>query len=138
MGQAIITIAELLGIAILVGWWLWQWKLVKGTKGWPSAEATIESGAIEEVARARGAVVNLPTFAFSYQVAGEYYSGRISLLPYITDPNEGLMARMIGHKLQIRYDPRHPQVWYVTDTLIEGCKVEQKIGPHLVGFYPKD
>jgi hypothetical protein len=41
------------------------------------------------------------------------------------------MARMIGRKLQVRYDPARPDVWFIPDALIGGCKIEQKLAPHL-------
>jgi hypothetical protein len=45
---------------------------------------------------------------------------------------------MIGRKLIVYYDPAHPDRWLIRDEMIEGCKVEQKMGPHLVGLYPND
>jgi len=45
---------------------------------------------------------------------------------------------MIGRKLAVGYDPGHPDRWLIPDEIIDGCKVEQKMGPHLVGDYPKD
>src|SRR6185437_10264305 len=79
--------------------WLWgQRKRVEQTERWPQAEATIESGRFEAPAQGR---VSLPTFAFSYNVAGNYYSGRFALMPHTTD-SASLIERMIGRKLQVR------------------------------------
>jgi hypothetical protein len=100
-------------------------------------EATIESGAMEAVAHARYGDVTLPVFAFSYVVDREYYSGRFALFPYITDPGESIFARMAGRKLQLHYDPRKPAEWFLPEELIEGCEVEQEIGPHWNNYYPK-
>lgn len=121
--------------AVALGLRWWRRKGVEKAEGWPAAEATLESGGLEEVAQGRS---RLPTFAFSYQVAGKYYSGRFALVPYPTDAERSLIDRMIGRKLQVRYDPRHPELWFIPDKMIEGCKVEQKMGPHVIGFYPKD
>jgi len=41
--------------------------------------ATIQTGALEVVTSTRFNAVRLPAFAFSYQVRGEYYSGRFAL-----------------------------------------------------------
>jgi hypothetical protein len=82
--------------------------------------------------------IKLPVFAFSYQVFGEYHSGRFALMPYTTEPDESFTSRMIGRKLQLRYDPAHPEQWFIPDELIEGCKVEQKLGRVLTTFCPKD
>jgi hypothetical protein len=83
----------------------------------------------------------LPVFAFSYQVAGEYYGGRFALLPYITDPtvaDQSLLEHMVGRRVQVNYDPARPEAWFVADELIEGCRVEQKFGRDLVNFAPSD
>jgi hypothetical protein len=107
---------------------------------WPATEATIESGAPE--ATTENHKIVLPTFAFSYQVSGEYYSGRFSLLPdrysgrLLTD---SFIGQMIGRKLLVRYDPQRPQQWFIPDEFIEGCKVEQKVDVHAVhDFYPHE
>ena len=84
----------------------------------------------------RSGTVELPTFGFSYGVAGQYYSGRFSLMPY-DDPRESLLVRMAGRKLLVHYDPEHPEIWFISDAIIEGCKVQQKMGPRLVALYPK-
>jgi Protein of unknown function (DUF3592) len=122
-------------VVVAAGWWWWQRKRVEETEEWLQAEATIESGRLEGTAQGR---IKLPTFAFSYQIAGKYYSGRFALMPYTTHPEISFIDRMIGRKLQVRYDPRCPEVWFIPDKVIEGCKVEQKMGPHVIGFYPKD
>jgi len=121
-------------VAIATDWWRRQRKRVEETEAWPQAEATIESGRLEATAQGR---VNVPTFAFSYQTAGKYYSGRFGLMPHTTD-SDSIIDRMIGRKLQVRYDPSRPEVWFIPDKVIEGCKVEQRMGPHVTGFYPKN
>jgi len=122
-------------VAVAIGWWWRQRKRVEETEGWFQTEATIESGGLEGTAQGRA---RLPTFAFSYQIAGKYYSGRFALLRHTADPDRSLIDRMIGRKLQVRYDPRRPEVWFIPDKVIEGCKVEQKVGPHFIALYPKN
>ena len=122
-------------VSALIVWWIWQKLRLRKAADWPTTEATIESGAIEVVARNRYTTVELPVFSFSYSVGTEYFGGRFALLPYITDPGDSIIQRMIGRKLRVRYDPKHRDVWFIPDELIEGCKVEQKVGPHL--FAPR-
>jgi hypothetical protein len=50
-----------------------------------------------------------------------------------------MIGRMIGRTLQLRYDPHHPEVWFIPDDLIDGCQVQEKIGSHLIhSYYPRD
>lgn len=125
-------------VMVVVIVFAWEWRRhrrsVEDAGTWPITEATIESGALE---RTRDTRAVLPTFAFSYQIAGEYFSGRFGLIPAGTD-SATLIDSMIGKKLQLRYNPRRPTAWFIADERIEGCKVEQKLGPHIVGLYPKD
>src|SRR5947207_4975457 len=67
--------------AVLLVWWRWQVGTVRKAKRWPKTEATIQNviGAIEVVAQTKFNTLRLPVFAFSYQVQGEYYSGRFAL-----------------------------------------------------------
>jgi len=131
------TIALLLLATVTVANWIYKAKKRSKARLWPLTEATIESGAMEAVAHSRYGDVTLPVFAFSYVVDREYYSGRFALFPYITDPGESIFARMAGRKLQVHYDPRKPAEWFLPEELIEGCKVEQEIGPHWNNYYPK-
>jgi len=127
----------LVSIVLLVGWWIYQTLKRSKARHWPLTEATIESGNMEVVTRSKYGEVNLPVFAFSYKVGGEYYAGRFALLPYITDPGESLFSRMAGRKLQVHYNPQRLEEWYLPDEIIEGCKIEQEIGPHLNSYYPR-
>jgi hypothetical protein len=102
---------------------------------WPQTKATIESGALEPPKEGRYAL--LPTFAFSYAVAGERYSGRFSLLRSKTVSCETLLLHMPGQKIQVHYNPQNPTVYFVPDELIDGCKVEQKMGAHVTALYPR-
>jgi hypothetical protein len=123
-------------VAIFGLWWWKKQREIDGARQWPQTEATIESATIETYAGSRSGTVELPTFGFSYGVAGQYYSGRFSLMPY-DDPRESLLVRMAGRKLLVHYDPEHPEIWFISDAIIEGCKVQQKMGPRLVALYPK-
>src|SRR5262249_17384396 len=116
----------IVGIAfVALGLKIRQLVMSKKAQKWPSIEGIIESGKIEQVSgRGNNRPVFLPVFAFSYQVAGEYYGGRFALLPYITDPtvsDPSFPEHMIGRKVQVNYDPTHPESWFVADELIEGC-----------------
>jgi hypothetical protein len=126
------------GIPAFIGWLCWQLYLKHKAKSWPSTEATVQSGDTEVVHSSEYGAIRLPCFAFTYIVDGDRQSGYFSLRPYTTDPGEGLIQRMVNRKLQILYNPAKPEEWYIPTDLIEGCKVEQKMGPHIFGLYPKD
>jgi hypothetical protein len=120
-------------------------KLVREAAEWPTTEARVETGELESVHESGKAV--LPTFAFSYQAGGESYSGKFALLPkrafFPTEARhvfiESLIAGMIGRKMMIRCNPRQPEMWFIPDEMIDGCKVEQRIGFHMIRDYsPSD
>ena len=123
---------------LLLVWWRWRLAKIEKAKQWPTTEATIQTGALEVVASTEFNAIKLPAFAFSYQVRGEYYSGRFALMPYTVEYDESLINRMIGRKLVVCYDPAHPERWLIPDKMIDGYRVEQKMGPHLLDFYPRD
>ncbi len=140
----------LLGVALLVAGavsvavitWLISWyrqrKQVQQAGQWLPVEGRIESGALEGTHES-GKVV-LPTFAFSYRVSEESYSGRFSLRANISKAlAESMIDRMIRRKLFLRHDPNHPEVWFIPDEFIDGYKVEQKISSHVIhDFSPNE
>lgn len=130
----------LLAAIAVVGalWWRRAARKVEIARNWPAAEATVESGTLEAVADSSiRAPIVLPVFAFSYHVDEKYYSGRFTLSHIHTDPDQ-IIQRVTGRKLQIRYNPSSPDAWFISDEEIEGCRVEQKMGRHVVGLYPRD
>jgi hypothetical protein len=121
--------------AVFALWWWRKKREVDEARRWPQKEATVETAALEPATEGRYG--RFPTFGFSYEVAGESYSGRFSLVRPRTVPRESLLRQLVGHKLHVHYDPQRPEVWFIPDELIEGCKVEQKMGPHLIALYPR-
>lgn len=127
-------------VAVAVAAWLISWyrqrNLLQQAEQWLPVEARIESGALEGT-RETGKIL-LPTFAFSYQVSGEYYSGRFSLKPKAFPTQEiveSIIGGMIGRKLLLRYQPEHPEVWFIPDEYIDGLQVQQNIGSHVIHDY---
>ena len=149
--NTLLGVIAVVGSALLIALAAWvisgyrQRKLVQEAREWLPAEATISSGALESMRETSKAV--LPTFAFSYQVSGEYYSGKFSLMPRrALFPSqarkafiESMIAGMIGRKISLRYNPRQPDAWFIPEERIDGCKVEQRIGSHMIHNYqPRD
>ena len=95
IGIAILSVVLSVPVLLFV-WWRWQRARVEVAKGWPTAEATIQYGRIEVVSAKGLNTVRLPAFAFSYQVQGEYYSGRFALMPFTVQYDEYLINRMGG------------------------------------------
>ena len=133
-----IVVAALVALGLKIR----QLTMSKKAQKWPSVEGTIESGKMEQVGGGgKQQPIFLPVFAFSYQVAGEYYGGRFALRPYETDPNvadPSFLEHMVRRKVQVNYNPAHPETWFVADELIEGCRVEQKFGRDWVNFSPSN
>ena len=129
-------------ILIFLGIRIWRRRVFRTATKWPCVKGTIESGKLEQAAGGgKHPKVILPVFAFSYRVGTEYYSGRFALLPYITDPfvaDSSFVEHMIGRKVQVNHDPLKPEVWFIADKLIEGCKVEQKFSGNWIDYSPPD
>ena len=127
----------LLTLIALVSWWQWQVRRRERAAQWQETEATIQSAGIETVRQTRGGGVNLPVCAFTYVVGSEYYSGRFSLAP-ASKPTEYPTDTLVNRKLPVRYDPDHPENWYIPLDRFDNCVLEQKMRPHLIRLYPKD
>ena len=120
MDKALLGVVLVVAIAVstaVVAWVISQYrtrKLVELAGQWLPVEGRIESGALEGTHES-GKVV-LPTFAFSYQVSEDSYSGRFSLMANVSAARaESMIAQMIGRKLLLRYDPVHPEGWFIPD-----------------------
>jgi hypothetical protein len=90
-------------------------------RSWPTVEATIQSAQREMVGSGRYAV-ELPCYAFSYVVDGEYHSGRFGLVKAIGGAGAPLRD-MVDKKLTIQYDPKRPSSFRIPSAMIEGCQV---------------
>lgn len=138
----VVLASIILFFLFVLGTKIWRGIISRKATKWPCVEGTIESGKLEHVAgNRRGPEVILPVFAFSYRVGTAYYSGRFALLPYITDPfvsDSSFVEHMIGRKVQVNHDPLKPEVWFIADKLIEGCKVEQKFSGNWIDYSPPD
>jgi Protein of unknown function (DUF3592) len=144
MDKTLLGVVLVVAIAVttaVVAWAISQYrtrKLVQRAGQWLPVEGKIESGALEGTHESGKVVV--PTFAFSYQVSEQYYSGHFSLRANLSKVlAESMIDQMIGRKLLLRYDPDHPEVWFIPDELINGYEVEQKISSHAIHDYsPND
>lgn len=116
------------GIALAIGgavWW--QLRRVGIAEQWPTTEATIEGGAFQTLPSrdTRWQPLKAPVLYFSYQVGGEYFSGRVALLEFFEDSGEEIIRRMTLKKLQIHYDPQDSTRWFIDDK-IAGCRIRQE------------
>ena len=123
-------------VVLIAPWWWLNNRGVSKARAWPQAEATIETAAMCAFSAGRAGKVMLPTFAFSYKIDSDFYSGRFSLMPHGAEVPDEFLQRQIGRKLQIHYNPHRPEQWFIHDETIEGYKVQQKIGVHITNFYP--
>ena len=88
----------------------------KDAADWPETEATIQSAGMELIERVGHIREEVPFFAFSYVVQGEYYSGRFGLrVP--EDRATSLMREWINTKIALQYDPNRPSVYRIPDEL---------------------
>jgi hypothetical protein len=103
------------------------------TKMWAHANGTIRAADMEYVVKEGIAwflppkTYYLPCFNFSYVATGRIHSGRFVLFAD-TEKGESLMCQLVGHVIEIRYDPKDPSTWYIPAKRIRDCKVVQEIG----------
>jgi hypothetical protein len=121
MSTALYLSIPFMFLAVIAGAIWWQSMQVAKARSWPQAEATIQSGGMEEVGHMRE-TVRLPCFAFSYVVNGEYYSGRFSLSG-CDDRSATLIRELIDKKLTVRFDPKSPSNYQILEGMVEGCTV---------------
>lgn len=134
---AVILLAFVSALALVASWWLWQLRRFEGAKKWPGTEGTIESGDMEDASTTGRGLFKVPVFAFSYKVNEEFYSGYFTLLPGV-EPGESLVKRLVDRKLRVQYNPRRPSMYFIPDSMIEGCEVKQKLDPHLFSVFPTE
>src|SRR5580698_2493502 len=92
-------------VGIVVGTGLHERRMdkeVANTAGWLETEATIQDARRERVDRNTW----YPSFAFSYSVHGEYFSGRF-FLKANREQSDELVKALIGHKFPVEYDPNN-------------------------------
>jgi hypothetical protein len=119
-------------ICIVVGTQIYESRIDKGiadTADWLDTEAMIQDAVIERIDR----YTSYPSFAFSYAVKGEYFSGRFFLK---ADPEQAgeLVKSLLHRRFPVQYDPDSPSAWYVAQATIEGYEIIQKLSSD----YPLD
>jgi hypothetical protein len=113
-------------LAIMGAFW-WAFRRARIAEQWPTIEATIEGGTFQTLPSrdTRWQPLKAPVLYFSYQVGGEYFSGRVALLEFFDDSGEEIIRRMTLKKLQIHYDPQDSTRWFIDDK-IAGYRIRQE------------
>lgn len=106
--------------------------IVEQSKNWPLTECTIQGAVMEAVGSAR-APAQAPNCSFSYQVAGEYYSGCLFLCSCFGSI-EGELDSLINRTLPIHYNPGKPEIWYIPLEQWEGCDLCQPNSPSFMSL----
>lgn len=119
----LIVLFALGGLAALVIWAVWQQIHPNRADQWPVTEGTIQSTGTEIIYAGRGSS-EVPVCDFSYQVGGQYYSGRLSISSRGV-PDEGPMRDLMGRKIPVHYDPGKPSTFFVPSTNVDGFSVGQ-------------
>lgn len=88
---------------------------------WPTTEATVQGSEMRMVSRYE----SLPSFIFSYPVGEEYYSGWFTLSAE-GERADALLKELDNKKFAIRYDPKDPSKFCISDEVIEGCTVQDQ------------
>lgn len=120
------------GVGIAVGTGMYQNRMdkdVANTADWLETEATIQDAVVERLDK----YTSYPSFAFSYSVNGEYFSGRF-FLKANQEQSDELVKTLLSRKFPVQYDPSDPSAWYIAEAAIEGYEIIQRLSPD----YPPD
>lgn len=114
-------------VLAIVGAFWWAIRRVQVAEQWPTTEATIEGGTFQTLPSggSRWDPLTAPVLYFSYQVRGEYFSGRVALMEFFDDSGEEIIRRMTLKKLEIHYDPQDSARWFIDDK-IAGYRIRQE------------
>lgn len=102
---------------------------VADTADWLETEATIQDAVIVRIDK----YTWWPSFAFSYSVKDEYFSGRFILKANEKQRDEP-MKTLLNQKFPVQYDPGNPSAWYIAKETLGGYVIIQKLSPD----YPPD
>ena len=112
------------GIGLVVGVGMYERrvdKYVANTADWLEAKATIQDAAVERYLQYSW----YSSFAFSYSVDGEYFSGRFFLKTNLQQAEE-LVKTLLHQEFPVQYDPENPSAWYIAQATIAGYEFIQK------------
>ena len=112
------------GVGLVVGVGIYERrvdKAVANTADWLEAKATIQDAGIERYIKYSW----YSSFAFSYPVGDEYFSGRFFLKTNLR-PAEELVKTLLHQEFPIQYDPKNPSEWYIAQATIAGHEIVQK------------
>jgi len=119
-------------IGVVVGKGMYESRMdkdVADTADWLETEATIQDAVMERLDR----YTWYPSFAFSYSIHGEYFSGRFFLKANQSQSDE-LVKTLLNLRFPVQCDPNNPSGWYIAEATIGGCEIIQGLSPD----YPPD
>lgn len=94
---------------------------IANTADWMEAKATIRDAAVERYIQYSW----YSSFAFSYSVGAEYFSGRFFLKTNLPQAEE-LVKTLLHQEFPVQYDPNNPSAWYIAQAIIAGHEIVQK------------
>jgi hypothetical protein len=112
------------GVGLVVGIGMYERRVDEGvanTADWLEAKATIQDAAIERYIQYSW----YSSFAFSYTVDTEYFSGRF-FLKANQQQSEELVKTLLHQEFPVQYDPNNPSAWYIAQATIAGYEIIQK------------
>ena len=116
------------GVGLVVGVGIYERrvdKAVANTADWLEAKATIQDAVIERYIQYWW----YSSFAFSYPVGAEYFSGRFFLRASLQQSEE-LIKTLLHQEFPVQYEPNNPSEWYIAQATIAGHEIIQKQSPY--------
>ncbi len=85
-------------------WRFVQWRRSKGWQSWPLIQGRVEESTSREI-RTKSAHYWVVEVAYSYEVSGEFYSGRFTRDFFHEQDASGYETQMRERNVLVRYDP---------------------------------
>ena len=136
MGLSLTTLISLIIVAIaivqLARRWIKSGQIQANSSAWPEIEATIQTVSLEPTNGRSHDLV--PCAAFSYQVNGEYYSGRFALA-VSGEEAEDVAKQIKDSKVSILYNPISPSEFLIPLEQLHGYDLKQPSN-NIQGTFP--
>lgn len=118
MSPLFVVVIALGALVAFIIWIVWHNISPNRTEEWPVTEGTIQSVGTVVIHAGRN-TRSVDVSDFSYNVNGEYYSGRLTIAPSLSTGDRSTRG-LVHQKIEVHYHPQKPEKFSVPQTEVEG------------------